>query len=133
MILTSIADIDYFAEQVLNQQNCFIRIDLNDYKALKESSASIKATTIKLTTIDDKGLSFLSESLSEFGNDEVKKVLLYIHGETTTNKTETITYEQVMSILTAIDTHFGKGNLIWGIADNINASNGVDIHIFVGY
>lgn len=130
MILTEIEKIDSLVEEVLGYESCFIRVDRNDYEAVKRGSATLKAVSIRGRGVDKPLLAKLDAELEQAGRADVGRIFLSIG----CSSVDDVSYDDAMSVLKVIEKGSEHPNLVWGIGEDATCNaNEVRIILVLGY
>ena len=133
MIITEINKIDRLVESVVDINNDFISVDINDYNLIKAQSSSLKAIELELPELSDTAIKSINEAISETGRDDICNVLFHISGNGSSAGVKVPSLQQMQMLLDLIQDNTGAANMIWGVSEGNTGSNTIKIMIILGY
>ena len=133
MIITEINKIDRLVESVVDSNNDFISVDINDYNLIKAQSSSLKAIELELPELSDTAIKSINEAISETGRDDICNVLFHISGNGSSAGVKVPSLQQMQMLLDLIQDNTGAANMIWGVSEGNTGSNTIKIMIILGY
>lgn len=129
MIITDIKQIDRIAEEAFGNTKGIISVDMKDYAFIKKQSSSLKAIKLDISEITKRTLTVLDDALNEICMHNECNLIMYINAGG-----NVITVEQMELIHISIETNVPENsNIVWGMGENINDSDGFTILIIVGF
>lgn len=133
MIITEISKIDRLVESVVDSNNDFISVDINDYNLIKAQSSSLKAIELELSELSDTAIKSINKAISEAGRDDICNVLFHISGNGSSAGVKVPSLQQMQMLLDLIQDNTGAANMIWGVSEGNTGSNTIKIMIILGY
>ena len=128
MIITDIKQIARIAEETFVNTKGIISVDMKDYAFIKKQSSSLKAIKLDISEITKRTLTVLDDTLNEICMHNECSLIMYINAGG-----NVITVEQMELIHISIETNVPENsNIVWGMGENINDSDGFTILIIVG-
>lgn len=128
MIITDIKQIDRIAEETFGNTKGIISVDMKDYAFIKKQSSSLKAIKLDISEITKRTLTVLDDAFNEICMHHECNLIMYINAGG-----NVITVEQMELIHISIETNVPENsNIVWGMGENINDSDGFTILIIVG-
>ena len=132
MIITDIKQIDRIAEETFGNTKGIISVDMKDYAFIKEYSEYLKTIRLDVPALTEDVVRSFDEAIIEAGKENVSNVLLYIKGNGSDAGISAVTVEQFNMFIEVFNRHLEAANIIWGMGENINDSDGFTILIIVG-
>lgn len=133
MIITEISKIDRLVESVVDSNNDFISVDINDYNLIKAQSSSLKAIELELSELSDTAIKSINKAITEAGHDDICNVLFHISGNGSSAGVKVPSLQQMQMLLDLIQDNTGAANMIWGVSEGNTGSNTIKIMIILGY